>query len=77
MKKLALFIAIVAMTTLSAFDIDPKVTICHRPPGNPEHPVRITISLSALESHLSHGDTGESDCGCDDKKGEAYDSYYH
>jgi hypothetical protein len=36
---------------------DDKVTICHRPPGNPNAAHTITISRSALEDHLSHGDT--------------------
>lgn len=34
-----------------------KITICHRPPGNPDAAHTITISRSALEEHLSHGDT--------------------
>lgn len=36
---------------------DDKVTICHRPPGNPNAAHTITISRSALQEHLSHGDT--------------------
>jgi regulation of enolase protein 1 (concanavalin A-like superfamily) len=36
---------------------DDKVTICHRPPGNPDAAHTITISRSALQEHLSHGDT--------------------
>ena len=34
-----------------------KVTICHIPPGNPDNPVSITISVSALDAHTAHGDT--------------------
>jgi hypothetical protein len=34
-----------------------KVTICHRPPGNPENARTITVSRSALPAHLAHGDT--------------------
>lgn len=33
-----------------------KITICHYPPGNPDHPITITISNDALESHHAHGD---------------------
>jgi len=35
----------------------PKVTICHVPPGNPANAHTITISTSALPAHLAHGDT--------------------
>ena len=45
-----------------------KVTICHIPPGNPENAHTITISESALQAHLSHGDyLGE--CVNDDETG--------
>ena len=33
-----------------------KIEICHIPPGNPNNPQTITISKSALATHLSHGD---------------------
>lgn len=33
-----------------------KVVICHFPPGNPANFQTITISASALASHLAHGD---------------------
>jgi hypothetical protein len=32
------------------------VTICHIPPGNPNNPITITISINALPAHLAHGD---------------------
>lgn len=32
------------------------VTICHIPPGNPNNPQTITISINALPAHLAHGD---------------------
>lgn len=32
------------------------VTICHIPPGNPNNPQTITISINALQAHLNHGD---------------------
>ena len=34
-----------------------KVTICHIPPGNPNNPQTITVSVNALQAHLAHGDT--------------------
>ena len=42
-----------------------KVTICHRPPGNPNNAKTITISKSALQAHLAHGDT-QGECGSSD-----------
>ena len=34
-----------------------KVIICHHPPGNPDKPVTISVSPSAVPAHLAHGDT--------------------
>ena len=34
-----------------------KVLICHIPPGNPEHPITISVSQNAVPAHLAHGDT--------------------
>jgi len=33
-----------------------QITICHIPPGNPTHPVTITIGSSAWPAHQAHGD---------------------
>ena len=33
-----------------------QVTICHIPPGNPNHPVTITVGQSAWPAHQAHGD---------------------
>ena len=33
------------------------VVICHIPPGNPDAAHTIEIPVSALPSHLAHGDT--------------------
>jgi hypothetical protein len=33
-----------------------KVTICHRPPGNPANEHTITIGEPAVDAHLAHGD---------------------
>ena len=38
-------------------DQDDKVTLCHRPPGNPENAHTITVGRSAVPAHLAHGDT--------------------
>ena len=34
-----------------------KVTICHKPPGNPENAQTITVGRNAVATHLAHGDT--------------------
>jgi len=33
-----------------------KITICHIPPGNPNNKKTLTISSSALQAHINHGD---------------------
>lgn len=33
-----------------------KVTICHVPPGNPANQHTLTVSASAVDAHLRHGD---------------------
>ncbi|MFZ8938012.1 MAG: hypothetical protein ACO2Y5_07155, partial [Nitrosopumilaceae archaeon] len=40
---------------------EPKITICHLPPGNPENIQTISVGFTALQSHLDHGD-GVGDC---------------
>ena len=42
---------------ISFATFNPVVTICHYPPGNPNNPQTITIGLSALGTHLQHGDS--------------------
>lgn len=34
-----------------------KVTICHRPPGNPDNAHTISVGAPAVPAHLAHGDT--------------------
>jgi hypothetical protein len=34
-----------------------KVTVCHRPPGNPSKAHTITIGAPAVPAHLAHGDS--------------------
>ena len=36
---------------------EPKITICHHPPGNPTNTQEIEIPLSAWPAHQAHGDT--------------------
>lgn len=43
-----------------------KVTICHRPPGNPDNQKTLEVGASALDAHLGHGDT---EGACDDEQG--------
>jgi hypothetical protein len=38
----------------SAQDAEPKVTICHLPPGNPDNAQTITIGASAVPAHLAN-----------------------
>lgn len=38
-------------------DCDGKVTICHRPPGDPGKARTITVSVKASAAHLAHGDS--------------------
>jgi len=38
-----------------------KITVCHVPPGNLINPHIISISRSALNAHLKHGDY-EGEC---------------
>lgn len=37
-------------------DEDGLVTICHRPPGNPDNARTITVGTNASAAHLAHGD---------------------
>lgn len=50
---------------------EPKVQVCHLPPGNPLNFHTITIGASAMDAHLAHGDLGgpcDAHCAdlCDD-----------
>ncbi|TAH20099.1 MAG: VWA domain-containing protein [Cytophagales bacterium] len=42
-----------------------KVIICHKPPGNPSNSKTITVSKTALQAHLAHGDS-QGACGSSD-----------
>jgi len=35
---------------------DTPVVICHMPPGNTDNPEEILVSISAVDTHLAHGD---------------------
>ncbi len=60
---------VLGATTFAASD--PKVQVCHIPPGNPGNYHTLTVSASALKAHLAHGDLA-GPCGdfcawlCDD-----------
>lgn len=49
-------LAIALLILFSGFNNNNKITICHVPPGNPGNCHEITISMSALQPHLDHGD---------------------
>src|SRR5262245_46096013 len=65
-----LAIAVVLVAAIPAFQkhalaAEPKVVICHVPPGNPQNRQTITVGASAVSAHLAHGDTlGECASGC-------------
>ena len=70
MKKLSLFVAVLAVCTATAAQAA-KIAVCHQPPGNPDTWHTITIDDSALPAHQAHGDLVGScvtNCGtlCDD-----------
>ena len=54
-------LAIVALAVVGgamAQQNESQVTICHRPPGNPENAQTITVGQSAVAAHQQeHGDT--------------------
>jgi Dictyostelium (slime mold) repeat len=54
--SLAILIALFALTASAAWAGNTKVQVCHIPPGNPGNFHTITISESALQAHLGHGD---------------------
>lgn len=45
-----------------------KVSICHRPPGNPDNSKTLELAASAVAAHLAHGDT-EGACAGDETGG--------
>ena len=49
-------LALMGVSVLAAAAPD-RVDICHIPPGEPDNVHTITISESALQTHLDHGDT--------------------
>lgn len=53
--------------------VEDKVSICHIPPGNPYNFHTITISSSAVDAHLDHGDViGE----CSNTRNEKIDTIF-
>ena len=47
--------------SLESVGLSASVDVCHIPPDNPDNAHTVSISDSALEDHLAHGDT-EGDC---------------
>ena len=63
MKKAILILGCsVSILGLASFMNDPKVRICHIPPGNPANMHTIEVSMSALPAHLAHGDVIGGNC---------------
>jgi hypothetical protein len=62
-RKLFAYLVLASVISLVAFvpvnlAQDPKVTICHFPPGNPANAQTITIGAAAVNAHVRlHGDT--------------------
>lgn len=55
---LAAILAVAALLVSPGLSGPPdKVTICHKPPGNPAKAINISINASAVPAHLAHGDT--------------------
>ena len=64
MKKviaLSIILPAVLLTVLNSLVIpvasQEKVLICHKPPGNSENALTISVNSNAVSSHLAHGDT--------------------
>ena len=52
-------IALPAGETLAS---NPKVKVCHIPPGNPDNAHVINVSQNAVAAHLAHGDFVGASC---------------
>jgi hypothetical protein len=70
MKRLLMAVGVSLVLCLAVFAPadaaqDPKVVICHIPPGNPANAHEIEVSSNAVPAHLAHGDTLGL-CGGDD-----------
>ena len=58
MEKLAGIILGATLCVASvAFAAPARVTLCHRPPGNPDQGFMITVGGAAVAAHLAHGDS--------------------
>ncbi|MCH7687386.1 MAG: hypothetical protein IH899_12005, partial [Planctomycetes bacterium] len=65
-------VAIVKKMRTVAAGEEPKVVLCHVPPGNPENAHTIEVGESAVDAHLEHGDyLGECEGEEDDGNGGA------
>jgi len=52
----AAVLALVGLASEPAFARPPKVTICHKPPGNPGNARTIRVGVFAWPAHRRHGD---------------------
>jgi len=43
-------------STITSVQADPRVDVCHVPPGHPENAHVISLKGQALTAHLAHGD---------------------
>ena len=58
---------VVILLSVSSVAAGDKITLCHRPPGNPGNTQTIRIGASAVPAHLKHDDTlGECIPSCRD-----------
>lgn len=59
-NKLVTLLVLVALLVTSVASVSaspqPKVTICHFPPGNPDNPQTIEVNGNSVDTHLGHGD---------------------
>ncbi len=57
MIVLAIAIVGAAISALLAQGPPERVTLCHKPPDNPENAQTLIVPSAAVEAHLAHGDT--------------------
>ena len=63
-------VSIVALVMLSGCSGNQKVTFCHHPPGNPDNPQTLTVSMNALPGIANEDLDYQGECR-DEAAGEA------